>query len=172
MLAPWSVRVLGALLLALAGMLAGRVAARPYRRRVEELAGWQTLLARLASEVVWQGRELARAVAEARRGAPPGVGRATERFVQGLASRGTTEEVWRDSLQAADFLSPEDAAVLLELGPVLGRYSREQALVHLDACRQRLSRLEGEARHARDGAGRAVGSLVALSAVALAVLVA
>jgi hypothetical protein len=36
----------------------------------------------------------------------------------------------------------------------------------------RLARLEAEARTARDGRGRAMGSLVALSAVAMAVLVA
>lgn len=170
--APWSLRVLGAMLLALAGLLAGRVAQRPYARRVEELDGWQTWLARLASEVGWQGRELGRAVAAARAGSPPGVWRVTERFVAGLGSDRSTDELWRDSVRAAAFLSPEDVAVLSELGPVLGRYSREQAVGHLEACRERLRRLEVEARRARDGTGRALASVVALSGVALAVLVA
>ena len=170
--APWSVRVLGALLLALAGLLAGRIAQRPYARRVEELQRWQTWLTRLASEVVWQGRELGRAVQAACAGTPQGVSRASQRFVAGLGSERTTDELWCDSVRAAAFLSPEDIAVLSELGPVLGRYSREQAVAHLEVCRARLARLEAEARRARDGTGRALGSLVALSAVALAVLVA
>ncbi len=170
--APWSVRVLGAMLLALAGLLGGRMAQRPYARRVEELQGWQTWLTRLASEVVWQGRELGRAVAAARSGTPLGVSRASQCFLAGLGSERTTDELWCDSVHAAAFLAPEDIAVLSELGPVLGRYSREQAVVHLEACRERLGRLEAEARRARDGTGRALASLVALSAVALAVLVA
>ena len=170
--APWSVRVLGAMLLALGGFLAGRMAQRPYARRVEELQGWQTWLRRLASEVVWQGRDLGRAVAAAGAGTPLGVSCASQRFVAELGSTRTTDELWRDSVQAAAFLAPEDVAVLSELGPVLGRYSREQAVVHLEACRERLSRLEADARRARDGTGRALASLVALSGVALAVLVA
>ncbi len=44
---PWSVRFMGALLLALAGVLGGRVAQMPYVRRVQELNGWQLWLMRL-----------------------------------------------------------------------------------------------------------------------------
>ncbi len=93
-------------------------------------------------------------------------------FLAGLNTHLTTQELWARSVADAPFLSPEDVATLSELGPVLGRYSREQTVEHLTACRVRLARLEAEARTARDGRGRAMGSLVALSAVAMAVLVA
>lgn len=169
---PWSVRFIGALLLALAGVLGGRMAQTPYARRVQELNGWQLWLMRLGSEVVWEGRELSQAVQAASQGSPPGVAGVAAAFLAGLTTHLTTQEIWARSVADAPFLSPEDVATLRELGPVLGRYSREQAVEHLEACRARLARLEAEARTARDGPGRAMGSLVALSAVAMAVLVA
>jgi stage III sporulation protein AB len=170
--APWSVRFVGAVLLALAGALAGRLVQSPFRRRVEELQGWQLWLERLASEVAWQGRELSGAVAAAGRTAPPGVRMVTDRFLTLLSSARTTDELWAESVEGAPFLTAEDRTVLRELGPVLGRYSREEAAEHLAGCRARLLHLEQEARTARDGSGRALGSIVALSAVAAAVLVA
>lgn len=167
------VRAAGATLLALAGWLLGRTAALPFARRVEELHGFELVLARLESAVRWEGREIGGALAEAVAGTAPGVRRAVQTFLAaGAREVRPTAELWRRALEEAGYLRAEDRAVLGALGEVLGRFSRAEQAAHLAAARERLRALVAEAERERAEKGRALATLMALGGAAVAVLAA
>jgi|BEDMetMinimDraft_2_1075160.scaffolds.fasta_scaffold25867_1 stage III sporulation protein AB len=168
-----TLRVAGATLLATAGWLTGRTAALPFARRVEELRGFELVLARLESAVRWEGREIGAALAEAAVGTAPGVRRTVETFLtRGSLEARPTAELWREALEEAGYLRAEDRAVLRALGEVLGRFSRAEQAQHLAAVRERLRVLAQEAERERAEQGRALATLMALGGAAIAVLAA
>lgn len=170
---PSEVRPLGAILIALAASGLSRVVRQRFRVRVEELVGWQVVLSRLESEVRWQARALPEALERCRRRLPRGVDTCLMAFVRAAREREEpTETLWQEALSGPTGLLPEDLAILADLGPVLGRYSRQEQTQHLSLCRERLVQAEEAARRDRDSQGRALPALVALAGLAVAVVVA
>lgn len=170
---PVSVRTAGAILIALAAAGLSRVVRQRFLIRVEELLGWQMVLSRLESEVRWQARALPDALERCRHRLPRGVDECLETFIRAAREREeSTEVLWQEALAGATRLSPEDLAILADLGPVLGRYSRQEQSQHLSLCRERLMQAERAARLERDSQGRALPALVALAGLAVAVVVA
>lgn len=168
-----TLRIAGAALLAAAGWLLGRTAALPFARRVEELRGFELVLARLESAVRWEGREIGAALSEAAAGTAPGVRRAVAAFLaSGAREVRPTAELWREALGEAGYLRQEDRTVLGALGEVLGRFSRAEQATHLAAVRERLRTLAQEAERERAEQGRALATLMALGGAAIAVLTA
>jgi stage III sporulation protein AB len=163
-------RPLGALLVGGCLWQAGRVLTRPLRERPVELKGWQDVLARLESEIGWDGRALLVALTRAQTQAPAGVARCLARFCAHAEDPISTAELWSEALHGEGFLSAEDRAVLAALGPVLGRYSREEQRRHLGELRERLRRQEMQAEAAARREGRALATVLALAGAALAVL--
>lgn len=162
---------MGAALVAASGLGLGGALAKPFGRRVVELKGWQTVLERMESDIRWQAHDLTDALAEATAGAPPGVREAVAAFVrQASLTDARTADIWAAAIDEAGYLSQEDRLILIQLGPVLGRYSRVEQVTHLSFCRKRLEAAERIAVESRDRQGKAISTMVTLAGLAFAIL--
>jgi len=167
---PFWVKPLGATLLALSLWQAGQELARPFWHRRQELKRWQDVLAQLESEIGWDGRSLLSSLERVQRRAGGGVAQVLQQFCRRAEESMPTAELWADVVRQAGFLTAEDRDVLSALGPVLGRYSREEQRQHLSRLRERLRRQEEEAEAVFRREGRALATLVTLAGAALAVV--
>jgi|SRR5579875_904808 len=167
-----SLRVPGALALAVLGFQGGRLVEAPYHRRLESLRGWMRTLERVESEIRHGRRDLADALERATADAPGEVDRALGRFLASIGEARPTAELWKRAVLEDRALLERDRAVLAALGPVLGRYPPDEQGRHLEAARRELERLMADAEAELSGRGRALKVLIGLGGAALAVLVA
>jgi stage III sporulation protein AB len=166
-----SPREAGAVLVALAAWQGGVLLARPFREHVRELARWQSFLRRLEAEMAWEGRDLNEALTRAGRGIGGGVEPVVAHFIREAAQPALgTAELWALALEHALWLGPDDQAHLRDLGPVLGRYSRQDQVRELEAARQALAVAERVARETEGRQARTLSSLVTLAGMAVAIL--
>lgn len=162
-------RLTGALLLVLAGLLAGLGAAGEMKKTVcrrEELC---LLLERVAYELERFRTplpELFSALARHEEGAARALCRGVESRISELG-RVSFEEIWRDGIA---FLPPEERHILAGLGSVLGRYGAEQQLPALASCRRDMETALGKARARASELGRVYIGLCTGGGVLAAVL--
>jgi stage III sporulation protein AB len=164
-------REVGAVLVVATAWQGGRLLVRPLVVRPRELGRWQTFLRRLESEVAWEGRELGDALERAARGLEGSVERAVAVMRREARTSGRpTAEIWAEAVRGVPWLLATDRMTLMDLGPVLGRYSRAEQAEQLRAVRGALGVAEQEAADAAKRQARALATLVTLAGVALAVL--
>ena len=162
-------RLTGAALLTLAGLLAGVLAAERLRRRVLLRQQLGQMLEQMAFEL---GRfktplpVLFPALAEQLSGP---AGELCRRAAQALADgdRPPMARIWAGAVEA---LPERERAILLPLGSVLGRYGAEEQLRALHRARAAMARAEAEARTALGRKGRVYVGVSTAGAAALAVL--
>ena len=168
---PTTLHELGAVLVALAGWLGGQLVFEPYRRRVRELELWRVFLERLESEVAWESRPLDEAVARSAEGLGGGAATAVRTFAAAcMKTRGATAGLWRQAVEGAPWLEPDDRTPLGDLGPVIGRHSRPDQVRQFRGAAERLARRLDDARQRERQEGRMWRALIALAGVGLAVL--
>lgn len=162
-------KLLGALLLTAAGLLAGLLAAAGLRERADRREELARMLERMEFELGRFSVPLP-VLFEHLAGQLTGAARALcRRMCQVLPELGerTLAELWTQALES---LPPEERRLLLPLGQVLGRYGAEEQLMALAACRESMERAAAEARNDQREKGRMLVGVSAAGAAMLAVL--
>ena len=162
-------KLLGAMLLTAAGLLAGLAAAGELRSRAARREELARMLERMEFELGRFATPLP-ALFERLSGQLSGDARLLcGHMSAALADLGgrTAEELWTE---AVAFLPGPEREALLPLGQVLGRYGAEEQLAALAACRARMLEAAEDARRDLRERGRMAVGIGAAGAAALAVL--
>ena len=167
------IRLLGAALLTLGGLGAGLTAVGRLTGRVQDLRGLESAVEALERELGWRLAPLPEALGRAAEGAS---GR-TARLLRLCAGEASALEgrpfrqVWTECVSAAQLcLEREDAAILEELGSVLGRYDGDSQLRALERAADRLARQREKAEERRERLGRLYGILGAFGGLLLVII--
>ncbi len=162
-------RLLGALLVTAAGLLAGLLAAGGLRERAERLAELGRMLELMEFELSRFSTPLPTLFERLAGQLAGDAGALCRRMRDGLQELGsrTLADIWAAALEA---LPPAERRMLLPLGQVLGRYGAEEQRMALAVCRESVARAAAEARTAQREKGRMLVGVSAAGAAALAVL--
>lgn len=156
------IRFVGAVLLALGGLGAGLTAVSRLAGRVRDLRALEGAVETLERELGWRLTPLPEALertAEGLTGRPARFFRLCGREASALEGR-PFREVWVDCMNAARMdLEREDAAILEELGAVLGRYDGDSQRQALERAAARLTAQREKAEERRERLGRLYGIL-------------
>ncbi len=156
------IRFVGAVLLALGGLGIGLAAVSRLAGRVQDLRGLECAVEVLERELGWRLAPLPEALEEAAGETSGRVARFLRlcgREASALEGR-SFRQVWVESLNAARMcLEREDAAILEELGSVLGRYDGGSQRQALERAQDRLARQREQAEERRERLGRLYGIL-------------
>lgn len=162
-------RLTGALLLVLSGLLGGLGAAGELKKTVRRREELCRLLVRMACELERFRTplpELFSALAKQEEGAVRALCCGVESRVSELG-RVSFEEIWRGSIV---FLPPDERQILAGLGTVLGRYGAEQQLSALESCLRDMEVLLDKARARGSELGRVYIGLCTGGGILAAVL--
>lgn len=153
-------KLLGAVLLSLGGLMLGVGAVEERRRRVRALEDWRGALGAMAAELTFRlptMEELLERAARAAAGAAEEPLAQAARGLKDLAER-PFEEIWRSALAiGAPPLNREDLVLLARLGGVLGRYDAQTQRRELEETMEELTRRAETARGELARSGRAFG---------------
>lgn len=147
-------KLMGAILLVAAGGAAGMLKAGEYAKRPGELKSLLAAIQMLETEILYGATPLAEALDRVAGSADRSVSRFFQRVARELRSMTgcTAGEAWERALTwffTVNSLSPQDTAILRNLGKALGISDREDQAKHLKlACSQlkmEISRAEEEA---------------------------
>lgn len=129
-------KLMGSLLVLLAGGLAGVTVARNYSRRPQELRSLQSALQMLETEITYTATPLPEALGHVAARAGESVAPLFTRTREELLSMSgcTAREAWEAALKEfypATALTPADLAILRQLGNALGISDRQDQSKHL-----------------------------------------
>ncbi|MDK2887557.1 MAG: stage sporulation protein [Thermoanaerobacter sp.] len=138
-------KILGSVLILLAGGGMGVTMAGYYARRPQELRSLQAALKMLETEITYTATPLPEALGRVAERAGPRVALLFNRAREELMSPAgcTAREAWEEALKAfypTSALAPSDLAVLRQLGPALGISSMEDQSKHLRLAMEQLGR--------------------------------
>ncbi len=167
------IRFLGAVLLSLGGLGIGLAAVSRLAGRVRDLRELESAVETLERELGWRLAPLPEALERA----AEGIGGRTARFFR-LCARGASapdggpfRQVWTECMGASRmYLEREDAAILEELGTVLGRYDGDSQRQALERAAARLTEQRKKAEERRERLGRLYGILGLSGGVLLVIL--
>ena len=163
-------RVWGAVLLPLAGLLLALAALRERTGRAKALEEWGEALALWGRELSFRQPDTGDLLAVLAQQGPPGPAPVFARAAEGLGEA-PFGEVWGQALSEENSpLPPADRELLAALGGVLGRWDREEQRQGVEEVRTQLLRRAGETRAALREEGRTY-TVLGLSAGALAAIV-
>lgn len=167
------VRLVGAALLILGGLGLGLAAAGRLSARVRDLRELESAVETLERELGWRLAPLPEGLLRAAEGAAGGTARlfrlCAEEAVR-LNGR-SFRQVWAACIGDAQLcLDREDAAILAELGSVLGRYDGDSQRQALERAAERLAGQRERAVERRDRLGRLYGILGAGGGLLLVIL--
>ena len=162
-------RLTGAALLILAGLLLGLSAADDMRRRALRRAGLTAMLERMSFELERFKTPLPALFDRLSAQMDGAAAVLCARMRDGLRQlpEGGAPAVWAGALEG---LPETERAILLPLGQVLGRYGAGEQLLALEAARAAMAEAAAEARQALREKGRMYIGVSAAGAAALAVL--
>ena len=162
-------RLTGAALLMLAGLLLGLLAAQGLRDRVRRREGLRQLLERMSFELERFKTPLPELfgllAAQTEGEAGTLCRRVSEQLEQ--PERRPFSQIWSGAVSA---LPAVERAALLPLGDVLGRYGAQEQVRALEAARAAMARAEDQARGEQREKSRIYVGVPAAAAAALAVL--
>ncbi len=167
------IRLAGAALLALGGLGLGLAAVERLTGRVNDLRELERAVETLERELGWRLAPLPEALERAAEGASGRVARFFRLCAgEAVSTRGRPfREVWVECISAAQLcLRREDAAVLEELGGVLGRYDGDSQRQALERTAARLGSQLELARERRERLGRLYGILGVSGGLLLVIL--
>lgn len=155
-------KLLGAVLLTGGGLTLGLKAVGGLVRRAEALSAFSAALGLLEGELALRSPPMPDLLDILARQAKPPAAEFFDVCGRGLAGLGESSfrEIWARALESLEgALDREDRDILLELGPVLGRYDGEEQRRAVSGVRQRLAGQEKLVRDKLRREGRAYGTL-------------
>lgn len=167
------IRLTGALLVLLGGLVLGLTPVWELSRRAGTLGIWGEALLLLKGELSLFQPAMPQLMETLSRKALSPAGETFAQVGKGLARLGEQpfSQIWAQAVTGNAGLQGEDLAPLLRLGEVLGRYDRAERDRVIEAARDQLARRESLCREELRGKGRAYGTLgLALGAFAIILL--
>ena len=161
-------RGLGAVLVLLAALMAGRRLARPYRQRIEGLAEWMAFLDRIKVELTFRRRPFVQAFQAAARGDE--LLAAVDALAQSLSTSGSLEDAVGAAVSQDARLGGEERAVIQALIPPLASAPAEWQNQALATGGRELSKIMDGIREECTKKARMLETLSTLAGLAAVVI--
>ncbi len=161
-------RGLGAVLVLLAALMAGRGLARPYRQRIESLAEWMRFLDRVKVELTFRRRPFVQAFQAAAGG--DDLSAAVDALARDLAASGSLEYAARRAVGQDVRLGGEERAVIQALIPPLASAPAEWQRQALETGNRELAKIMDGIREECTKKARMLETLSTLAGLAAVVI--
>ncbi len=163
-------KLMGAILVVVAGWWLGRLFAAPYRQRIKCLEQGLGLLEQLRSEIGWHHRVLVEAFQRASHSYPAYEPMAQSLFEQIAQHESDFATAFQKALYRVTGLWESDRQIWSNLAQMLGKSSVDYELEYLQQTREELARQLGEARTQGSKTARMLEVLVSLTGVAIVIV--